>query len=249
MLYVFRRGIIINGIASPSSRPDFLDRSITLTLNRLEHFKSQADIDAEFEKARPALLGAPLDLLVSVLRLRPSIDSSSEFRMSDYAGFGRAVAAVRHLPPNVFDDAYRRVLSEQSLNIVESCPVTALIRVLAIDAGRANAWKGTVSQLFALILDQGERMSRKLPDRLPRSARALSTLLSELAPMLRTEDIVIERLPRTNQSRLWRIYRHDESNNELLDLACEYSTGSETVEQKPSDAERMVFDQIRMTEG
>jgi hypothetical protein len=118
VIFAFRRPIILNGIDIPSDRPDFRDRCLVLTFQRLKVFHSLTGLDARFEQAKPALFGALLDLLVKTLGLLDSTPSTGQFRMADFAHFDRAVARALGKTSEDFDAAYRANLGEHSNELV-----------------------------------------------------------------------------------------------------------------------------------
>src|SRR5262249_41025728 len=65
LLINVRRPAVVNGINDIVKRPDLLDRSILVTLPAIPDAarKTDAEIEAAFELARPRLLGALLDAL------------------------------------------------------------------------------------------------------------------------------------------------------------------------------------------
>ncbi len=68
----FKRGIGVNGINLATTRADFLDRSLIIKLKRIakEKRRKKEDIDREFEKLRPFVLGYIFDVLVKVLKYK-----------------------------------------------------------------------------------------------------------------------------------------------------------------------------------
>ena len=58
-IYVFKRVVGLNGINIPASRPDLIDRSILIPLDRIppEMRKTEKELWEDFEKARPHILG------------------------------------------------------------------------------------------------------------------------------------------------------------------------------------------------
>ena len=65
-IYKFKRCIGINGINPVTTRPDFIDRSLNLKVERIpeDKRKKEEDIRREFERLRPYVLGYIFDALV-----------------------------------------------------------------------------------------------------------------------------------------------------------------------------------------
>lgn len=207
VLYSFRRPIIINGIDIPSTRPDFLDRCLTINCRRIEQFLTLEELDRQFEAARPRLFGSILDLLAKTLRILPSAPPSTEFRMADFARFGRAVALALGLSPESFDDAYRLNIQHQGSEILDDAPMVRALTELALRNSNGKKWEGTAEQLLKelrqIVHVSGDEDAKK---DLPKSPRWLSSRVEELAPALVSRRIVATKLPRTNASRLWQVY-------------------------------------------
>ena len=207
VLFKFQRPIIINGIALPSVRPDFLDRCLIINCNRRKEFVPRQELDQQFEAARPRLLGALLDLLVKTLRLLGDTPKQSEFRMSDFAYFGRAVARALGKSSDDFDQAYRLNLRHQDFEILEDAPMTGLLRDFASGYSAIKPWTGIAEALLKDLRFSARQIgdTDALRD-LPKSPRWLSTRLGELKSALATEGIQIEKLPRSNSHREWKLY-------------------------------------------
>ena len=207
VIYSFRRPIIINGIDTPSIRPDFLDRSVIINCRRMKQFKTLKELDCNFEEARPRLFGALLDLLAKTLKEFDSASTSGEFRMADFARFGRAMASALGKEPKSFDDAYRLNVRHQDLEILEATPMVKAVTKFAARHNAKKPWKGTADELLKLLHDVAYTNSdHDAKADLPKSPRWLSSRLSELVASLASEGVVLERLPRTNKSRGWKIY-------------------------------------------
>ena len=205
VLYSFRRPIIINGIDTPSTRPDFLDRCLILNCRRMEKFTTLETLDREFEAARPKLFGAMLDLLVKTLKALPTTPAATEFRMADFARFGRAVAIASGQKAEDFDKAYRLNIQQQDFEILEDAPMAKLLERFAAKYTK-KPWEGTAEELLMKLKEvahvMGDATAR---NDLPQSARWLSSRLGELAPALATRKVCISKQPRTNAKRLWMV--------------------------------------------
>lgn len=206
VLFSFRRPIIINGIESPSTRPDFLDRCLFCTCQRIQRFIPYEIINAEFEANRPKLFGAMLDLLVETLRALDSMTPSSEFRMADFARFGRAVAVATGGRQEDFDEAYRLNVSQQLTDTFEDAPMCRVLEKFAINYASRKPWVGTADELLRKLRELAHATQDADGRRdLPNAARWLSTRLGELAPAMANRGVSVRRLPRTNAARLWEV--------------------------------------------
>ena len=213
VIFAFRRPILLNGTDIPSTRPDFLDRCLILQGKRMETFQSLKSLDAQYEQARPRLLGAILDLLVKTLALLGSTPSTGEFRMADFAHFGRAVAMALGKTPADFDAAYRANLGEQSHELVEDCPFARAVKELAKVYCKDDPWEGNPTKMLTHAIAAAKKHKISTTGSAwPKSARWASTRLTELTSVLRSERVIVERLSRKNDGRPWRIYSVEEAN-------------------------------------
>lgn len=214
VLYSFRRPIILNGIDIPSTRPDFLDRCLIINCQRIESFTPLEVLDKQFEAARPKLFGAMLDLLVKTLAILDSTPGDSEFRMADFARFGRAVAVALGKQPTDFDDAYRLNIRQRDFEVLEDAPMTRVLKAFATDHSEGTPWTGTAEVLLDALrkvaTDKGDLDGKK---DLPNSARWLSSRLGEMASALATEGIYVKKLPRKNAKRDWEVFAKSLATN------------------------------------
>ena len=93
IVLAFRRVITLTSIDAGELRGDLGDRLLPAELDRIADTERRADeaIAAEYEAARPELLGAILTLLCDCLTRLPSVELEAMPRMAD---FGRLLAAL-----------------------------------------------------------------------------------------------------------------------------------------------------------
>ncbi len=207
VLYSFRRSIIISGIDVPSTRPDFLDRCLIFPCDRMKEFKTQQELDRRFDEARPRLFGALLELMAKTMAIHPTVKATSKFRMADFASFGRAVAAALGMDPLAFDAAYSANAAFQHEEVLDGSPMYRAVRKFAGRHPVEKPWTGTSEQLLIELRTAAYESSdndAKLD--MPKNARWLSSRLTEMTSALASQGIVVEKLPRTNAQRGWKVY-------------------------------------------
>ncbi|MEO2026131.1 MAG: hypothetical protein ABGZ23_09620 [Fuerstiella sp.] len=195
VIYEFQRAIMINGIHSPSQRPDFLDRSIEIRFDQLESYGQLSELDADFEASKPGILGGLLDVLVSALQKLATVNSPTEFRMADFARFGRAVAMAVGLPETDFDKAYRENIDMQSHDMLDDCPTSRVLREFAAKYSADKPWRGTMDELLndlIKLLKCDSSIHVRVKD-LPGSARWLSSEVAGKAKDLFKVGIVVKK--------------------------------------------------------
>jgi hypothetical protein len=182
-LFEATRPIMVNGIEDLVTRPDLLDRSITLTLSMItdERRQDEDDLWRRFEERRPRILGALLDAVSMALRNRSSVRLASKPRMADFAVW--VVSAEPALPwaPGAFLASYNDNRSQGNALALESSILTPLLSQLM--DGR-DKWEGSLKGLLDELagLADPKTVGRKDWPSLP---RALKGALQRLAPNLR----------------------------------------------------------------
>lgn len=235
-LYSFRRPIIINGLDTPSIRPDFLDRCVIINCKRMKEFVPLQKLDQDFEAARPKLLGAMLDLLVETLKLHGNTASAKEFRMADFAHFGRAVAKALGKNAVDFDKAYRANIRQQDCEILEDSPMVRAIERFAMKYSYEKPWTGSASKLLELLREEVHVLGdANVKADMPKSPRWLSSRLSELAIALGVRSVVVEQLPRTNSARGWKVYYTGSPKKRTVDEELKEANIYEILESAGND--------------
>lgn len=100
------RPVMLNGIVNAVTRRDLADRSIMIECPPIRDYVPETQFRAEFEAARPALLGALLDALSATLRAWSRADlPRRSVRMADFAkwrgGRDRPRVAGRVIPGGI----------------------------------------------------------------------------------------------------------------------------------------------------
>jgi hypothetical protein len=183
------RPIVLNGIEDIATRPDLLDRAVTLTLPEIpeERRRDEEELFRDFETVRPRVLGALLDAVSAGLRNRPGVRLSSKPRMADFASWVVAAEPALGWPAGAFLDSYlgnRSAANEQAL---ESSPAAGLLLVWM---ATRSAWEGTAAELLAELEKLADEKTRKRRD-WPQTARALSGQLRRLAPNIRRAGVSV----------------------------------------------------------
>ena len=196
-----RKPIVLNGISVIVTAQDLLDRCLHIDLPTIQSRLTEAELEARFEAAKPALLGAVLDLFVNVLATLPSVAIAPEHRprMADFAALGEAVFRVHGKPAGTFLARYTEVRKEGVLRTIDASPVgAALVAYLAEAPGGFN---GTLSEL----LDRLDRHRPPHGEAWPKSAKGLGDALRRLAPALRLIGFECKSEPKTGGMIRWHI--------------------------------------------
>jgi hypothetical protein len=201
------RPVILNGIPDVVTRPDLADRSIKIRLEPIaeDQYRSDDALNAEYELAKPALLGALLSMVSAGLRnVRSMPDLKVSTRM---ASFTRWVAACGL---GSFDQRFLKAYVENRLEAGRQMLAADPVATAVIDMmNRGITFQGSASQLLNDLEGCAGYAFGMRPKGWPKLPQNLSSSLRRLAPLLRKEGIEIEldvRIDRDN-GRGIRIYR------------------------------------------
>ncbi|MEZ4492230.1 MAG: hypothetical protein R3C29_02805 [Dehalococcoidia bacterium] len=143
-----RRPVILTSIDNVITRSDLADRSLLMLLPRIasDVRKEESQLWRSFEEARPRILGAMLDLMADVLKIRSEIDVRRAPRMADFARTGAAVAKVLGFPDGHFEQLYG---SNRRLSAQLTIEADTLGRgITEFAAGLIDSWEGSATELF-----------------------------------------------------------------------------------------------------
>jgi hypothetical protein len=184
-LFSAERPIMLNGINDVITRPDLLDRALVVTLDPIKDTKrkSEADLDADFVKAHPAILAGLLDAVSLALAHESTTKIDRLPRMADFATW--IVAAETHgeavlgWKAGAFLPAYRKNQQDAIESVLDGDVVADAIQTLPFKDG---FWSGQLKDLLALIPENEHK---------PKSPRGLRATLRRKAPALRGVGITL----------------------------------------------------------
>lgn len=182
------RPIIINGITDPATRADLLDRAVCLHLPAIPREKRVEDaaLFAEFERARPMILGGLLNGVCAAIRNLPSVNLPKLPRMADFAKWATATEGGLGLDAGAFMAAYRRNRSAASDAALEASPVATALLAYVREHGEVKA---SLKTLLKTLTDQfGEG---KVPADFPKAGQKFAAELRRCAPHLREAGLTI----------------------------------------------------------
>jgi hypothetical protein len=186
-----KRPVLLNGIGQVIERPDLLDRVALIELAPIppEQRRTEADLEAAWEKARPRIFGAILDGLVAAVGGGEEVELEGFPRMADFARWGEAAGAAFGWPAGAFTAALEGSRQELLEGSAEAHPeIAALLKLMEEKA----EWTGSASELLeALAAEAGE--SPAASRAWPKGPDVLSNRLIEHAPLLRTRGLEVAR--------------------------------------------------------
>ena len=189
VLFDATRPVILNGIEDMVTRPDLADRGIFLTLDPIPegHRRPERALWAEFERERPHILGALLDVVAHGLKRLPSTNLNRLPRMADFALWATACEGALW-DTGTFMNAYDVNRDEAVAGVVDADPVASAVRVLMAER---SEWAGTASGLLSALNNVTEEAVCRAKT-WPATPRALSGRLRRAATFLRQLGVQVE---------------------------------------------------------
>ncbi|HZT26455.1 MAG TPA: hypothetical protein VFA57_12185 [Pseudolabrys sp.] len=188
------RPVMLNGIPMLTDRADLAERALTIHLKTIEEAARRAEDDllAEFEAARPSILGALLDAVSAAERHLADVRLDKLPRLADFAKWIVAAEPGLGWPPGAFLTAFadnRREVAEASF---EADVVAVAIRDFVTAAAFPDGWHGNATKLLADLNGRVSEAVRK-SRRWPMTATAMGSAVTRASPVLRSKGFVIER--------------------------------------------------------
>ena len=208
MLFDATRPILLNAIEDVALRGDLQDRALTLFLANLTKRtrRSETSFWAAFERDRPKILGALLDVVSLAIKEVPNVTLAELPRMADFAIWSAAAAPKLGWTAKQFSAAYDdNIRSTESLPL-DASPLGKPIRDLLELSGPFN---GTAGELLEALNSQADGALQRLKT-WPKDATRLAGELRRLAPYFRAEGIEIEFI-RTGARRSLTVRRQSET--------------------------------------
>ena len=157
------RPVILTGIENPAVRGDLEDRSIIIRLSRIADAdrRTEAELLAAFDEARPIIFGALLDGLAEGLRQYDNVRLEQLPRMADFCRWAVACEGA-YWAPGTFRAAYGDALAAGTEDVLEASPIGPALRRLLDES---LCFDGTAAELLDRLseLQQDVRSPRAWP--------------------------------------------------------------------------------------
>lgn len=191
VVFSAKRPCSINGIEEIATAGDLVDRAVIIPLPTIPDAKRKDEkkLNAEYEAARPRMLGALLDIVSAAIRNLPNTHLDELPRMADFALWVTAAEGALGWEKGTFMDAYTGNKKNAREVEVESSPVASAIRYML---QQVKNWEGTCKDLLEIELPKyAAEEARKRPT-WPKDAPRLSGALRRVAPALRSQGVSVE---------------------------------------------------------
>jgi hypothetical protein len=181
-IFAYKRVFVLTGIGLVLTKPDLLDRSIIIPLERIPDNQRRPEqvLNEEFEAARPRLFGAMLEMMAGAIREQRNVEVAKLPRMADFAKWAMAVSLGEGRDPEQFVSAFAANVSRQNDEALNASTVAI---VLMTFLGDCTNWTGQPHELYASLKQKAEEL--KIPAKsFPGSASAMGRQLREIRPNL-----------------------------------------------------------------
>jgi ribosomal protein S16 len=190
VLFDAQRPVLLNGIEELATRGDLMDRAVMAYLPNIPENKRRLEKEfwAEFESARPRILGALYDAVSAALKNLPNTKLRHLPRMADFALWVAAAEQQFGFAPGAFLSAYTENRGSANEMILESSAIAA---VLIAFIQEVQTWQDTATKLLESLNSRVSEKTQKQRE-WPKNGSALSNKLRRLAPNLRAAGVGIE---------------------------------------------------------
>lgn len=189
VLVDIQRPVLVNGIDDIATRPDLSERSLILNLPVIDPTKRRDERSfwAEFDIAKPGIMGGLLDALSCALRIESSVKLAQKPRMADFAIWVTAAEPALNWKDGAFMERYDMMQESAVMDGIEASPVgSALLELLT----NKEEWIGSPTTLLRdLEVIAGNAAKSKA---WPQSTKGLKNILQRLAPSFRKLGITVE---------------------------------------------------------
>jgi len=171
------RPIMINSITDVIDRSDLADRTVTVNLPRIKEAdrKDEVELDREFERLQPSILGCLLDGVAMALKRQEEVRVRLAGRLPRMASFivwCEAAGPAFGWSEGEFLRVYKVALNLQNARLLET-PLAQAIQALNLP------WRGTATELWDKCKATGTGKIPADPARLRRELERLATPLRD----------------------------------------------------------------------
>jgi DNA primase catalytic core len=186
------RPIILNGISDFAQRPDLASRSLRVSLKAISECerRTESDLWAELEQARPRMLGAILDGVACALKNLDSVKLTRLPRMADFVQWVTAAEPALGWEREAFLKAFESSAAELNELIADDDILVSSLINFFVSRGGA-AFYGTAANLLNVLNETVEERVRK-SIRWPSSPTKLGNKLRRMVPILKAQGYQVE---------------------------------------------------------
>jgi hypothetical protein len=184
------RPLILNGISEFGNRGDLVDRALPIFCSSIADADRvpEAELRAEFELARPRILGGLLDAVAEAMRNLDKLDFQQLPRMADAARWITAAEPALPWPKGQFLEVYQQKRATAADVVLDANPIGRLV----LQLGHNGGFQGTAQQLLKRLHELAD-VPTTFHKNWPKDASALSRNITRIAPDLRARGVEADR--------------------------------------------------------
>ena len=200
-----KKPIIIDGINIPGYKPDFLDRSVPISLRPIfgDRRLTENEIRQRVQELLPKARGYLLSIVPMAMQIYADVEKELMGklpRMADFVIWAESGLRAMGFPPNAFFDAYQQVKKRETEDLAKEN--TLIIAIQELMEGK-DEWKGTSTELLEAlnpyVTENKKRFDVKL---LPRDPKRLGRLIKEHELVMRDLGFEIVTLSDGNRTKM-----------------------------------------------
>ena len=159
------RTVILTGVHNAVTEPDLAERCVTMNLSPVARGqrRSEKQFWRDFERARPAIFGALLDVVAHGLKQLPNTYVPDLPRLADFALWGVAIEGA-FAPTGSFLRAFTASQAVAVDATVEASPVATAIAAFMEDR---SSWDGSTTQLWRKLQTRDQAEARPTETKTP----------------------------------------------------------------------------------
>jgi hypothetical protein len=190
VIFDAKRPAILNGIDDIAERQDLNDRALIVRLRSIQDSqrKTEAQLVAEFELARPRIFGALLSALSVAIRNQHSVKLTTMSRMADFLEWVTAAEPGLGVEAGAIAESYRRFRKEAVVDSLEFDEVATALQ--GFMENRAD-WTGTCTELLKELREFVDAEVSKTKG-WPQLPNKLSERITRVASFLRAAGIDVD---------------------------------------------------------
>jgi|SRR3989344_833604 len=223
-IFNVRHLVVLNGVSQIINKPDLLDRSIIIGLDRIPDEKrmTEKEVWERFNALKPKVLGWIFDTVSRAMREQSKVQQKNLSRMADFSRCGCAIAIAIGRKAEDFMDAYTENIGRQNQEAIGASPVATVIIEYMADKPSVEM---TPSELLGELDLIATQMKLSEDKRFPTTASWLWRRIADVIPNLAAAGIRAEQ-DKNNQRkiRLTKIITIQDSNVDADKMPAESKT-------------------------
>ena len=215
--------VVLTAINEVVCRGDLLDRSVLVWQPAIPEDVDDARKDeevfwADYEPARPRILGALLDGVAAALRNRPTVRIKRLPRMADFAKWATAAEPAFGWPAGTFMKDYTENRGKTNLVALDHQPIATHLYTVVKGYPYGGKWVGPANLLLGPLVNAAVEAGVR-PDKVPgwpRTATALGGVLVRLTPSLQRAGWTVVKPSKVGgrRGRVWTLIAPAEEEEE-----------------------------------